>query len=119
MYCCWKSRCQEGNVVIPLTSLTPPHFYACSKPGSGFPTSYVMAFFCSNYLRREVIVCFVDIGGIVDHHCLNFLFITKIYNINQGCNGLNMYGSYNSCRASDCCLMSIQQFFSYIMVRTS
>ena len=26
-------------------------------------------------LRWEVIVCFVDIGGIVDHHCLNFLFI--------------------------------------------
>jgi hypothetical protein len=23
-----------------------------------------------------VIVCFVDFGGIVDHHCLNFLFIT-------------------------------------------
>jgi hypothetical protein len=23
----------------------------------------------------EVIVCFVGIGGIVDHHCLNFLFI--------------------------------------------
>jgi hypothetical protein len=22
-----------------------------------------------------VIVCFVDIGGIVDYHCLNFLFI--------------------------------------------
>jgi len=22
-----------------------------------------------------VIVCFVDIGGIVDHHCLNFLFM--------------------------------------------
>jgi hypothetical protein len=21
-----------------------------------------------------VIVCFVDIGGIVDHHCLNFLY---------------------------------------------
>ena len=25
---------------------------------------------------REVIVRFVDIGGIVDHHCLNFLFMT-------------------------------------------
>ena len=25
--------------------------------------------------RREVIVRFPDIGGIVDHHCLNFLFI--------------------------------------------
>ena len=24
-------------------------------------------------------VCFVDIGGIVDHHCLNFLFITIVY----------------------------------------
>jgi hypothetical protein len=25
-------------------------------------------------IRLEVIVCFVDIGGIVDHHYLNFLF---------------------------------------------
>jgi hypothetical protein len=25
-------------------------------------------------LRREMIVRFVDIGGIVDHHCLNFLY---------------------------------------------
>jgi len=24
-----------------------------------------------------MIVHFVDIGGIVDHHCLNFLFIIK------------------------------------------
>ena len=23
----------------------------------------------------KVIVCFVDIGGIVVHHCLNFLYI--------------------------------------------
>jgi hypothetical protein len=31
-------------------------------------------------LRREseVIVCFVDICGIDDHHCLNFLFIILI-----------------------------------------
>jgi hypothetical protein len=28
-----------------------------------------------NDLRSEVIVHFVDICGIVDHHCLNFLFI--------------------------------------------
>jgi hypothetical protein len=25
---------------------------------------------------KEVIVRFVDIGGIADHHCLNFLFVT-------------------------------------------
>ena len=30
-------------------------------------------------LRWEVIVCFVDIGGIVDHHCLNLLFIMAYY----------------------------------------
>ena len=29
-----------------------------------------------NDLRREVIVRFVDIGGIVDHHCLMFLLIS-------------------------------------------
>jgi hypothetical protein len=28
-----------------------------------------------------VIVRFVDIGGIVDHHCLSFLFITSIIKI--------------------------------------
>jgi len=25
-----------------------------------------------------VAVCFVDIGGIVEHHCLSFLFINNI-----------------------------------------
>jgi hypothetical protein len=32
-------------------------------------------FFVFNDLRQEASVRFVDIGGIVDHHCLNFLFI--------------------------------------------
>ena len=32
-------------------------------------------FFLFNDLRWEVIVCFFDIGGIVDNHHLNFLFI--------------------------------------------
>jgi len=34
---------------------------------------------CSE-LRLEVVVSFVDIGRIVDHHCLNFLleFINKL-----------------------------------------
>ena len=33
----------------------------------------------SNELRREVIVRFFHIGGIVVHHCLNFLFIFCMY----------------------------------------
>jgi len=32
-----------------------------------------------NDLRLEVVVHFVDIGGIVDHHCLSFLFIIQLY----------------------------------------
>jgi hypothetical protein len=32
-------------------------------------------FFMSNELRRAEVIHFVDIGGIVDHHCLNFLLI--------------------------------------------
>ena len=43
--------------------------------GSGFPTSYVVICLF-NDLRWETIVCFIDIGEIVDHHCINFLYIT-------------------------------------------
>ena len=32
----------------------------------------VVFFFVFNNLRGEAVVCFVDVGGIVDHHCLNF-----------------------------------------------
>jgi hypothetical protein len=35
------SSYQEGRVGNQLTGLTPPHFCACSKPGPGFPMSYV------------------------------------------------------------------------------
>ena len=45
------------------------------KQGPGFPMPYVMVFFMVSCLGSEVIVCFGDIGRIVDHHCLNFLFI--------------------------------------------
>jgi hypothetical protein len=35
-------------------------------------------------LRWKVIVCFVDIDGIVHHCCLNFLFIKSYYIFHQG-----------------------------------
>ena len=40
----------------------------------GYMSWYFSVF---NELRREVFVRFVDIGGIVNHHCLNFLFIIQ------------------------------------------
>jgi hypothetical protein len=55
--------------------LTLPHLCACPKSAPGFPTSYVVVLFCFNELRREEIFRFVDIGGIVDHHCFNIFFM--------------------------------------------
>jgi hypothetical protein len=59
------------GVADPLTGLTPPYVCACPKPGPGFPTSYVVVFWGVQWvqLRWEVIVRFIDIGGIDDHHC--------------------------------------------------
>jgi hypothetical protein len=61
-------------VGIPLTGLASPHFCARPKPGSGFPMPYAMVFFMFNEMRLEVIVRFVDIGGIVDHHSLKLCY---------------------------------------------
>jgi hypothetical protein len=66
-----RSSYQQKRVGIPLTNLTLPHFCACPKPGPGFPTSH-HGLLSSVRIRGD---CFVDIGGIDDHHCLNFFFI--------------------------------------------
>ena len=62
------------NTII-INKVNSPHCCVCPMPGLGFPTSYVVVFFMFNNLRWYVIVRFVDIGGIVDHQCLNCLFI--------------------------------------------
>jgi hypothetical protein len=70
--------CKEGKVGIPLTGLTTAHF--CVHPMSDLDFQrHVFFFFCvfSEYVW-EVIVRFVDIGWIVDHHCLNFLFLSNL-----------------------------------------
>ena len=73
----WRSSYQEGRVCIPLTDLTPLHFWSCPKPGPGFPTSYAVIFLLwsvSSAKTRSDLFYFVDIGGIDNHHYLNFLF---------------------------------------------
>jgi hypothetical protein len=65
IYFHWKNI-QLTKFIIRITvSLTTPHFCACHKPGHVFLTSFVFDDF-----RIELIVHFVDIGGLVDHHCL-------------------------------------------------
>jgi hypothetical protein len=90
MHCQWRSSYQEGRVEIPFTGLTCTHLCTCSKPGPGFPMSYVVVFFRVQWVKVRGdnslcwywwncwpslfnLSCFVDIGGIVYHHCLNFL----------------------------------------------
>ena len=66
--------------LIPLTYITA-HFHGLGtsiKCGRFYYINqdldfHVMVFFVFSGLRWEAIVHFVDIGGIVDHHCLNFL----------------------------------------------
>ena len=79
MYCRWRSRYQEGRIGISLTSLTPPHSCACPKPGPGFPKSYVVVFSCVQrvQLRLEVIVRFVDIGGMLKFSFPRFIIWTN------------------------------------------
>jgi hypothetical protein len=77
MYCRRGSNYQEQRMGIPLISLTLPHDCACSKPTPGFPKSCCV-FFC---MFNEVVVRFVDIGGIVDHLFLNFLFMIEKYTL--------------------------------------
>jgi hypothetical protein len=46
---------------------------------SDCPFDIFVAFYVTRKLRWEEIVSFVDIGGIVDHHCLYFLFYNLLF----------------------------------------
>ena len=68
----------EGQDLINWCNML--HFCGRLKPGPKFQTSYVVVFIFDQLVvvrGDSLIVHFVnvDIGGIVDHHCLNFLFI--------------------------------------------
>jgi len=63
----------------PINQFNPVTYLCLSQAGFGFQTPYVVVFiFVFGGLRWEVVVHFVDIGGIVHHHCLNCLFIICI-----------------------------------------
>ena len=74
MFCRWRFSYQEGRVGIPLADLTLPHLWVCTKPGAGISNFIYRSIF---EFRWEVIIHSIDIGGIDDHHCLNFLFINQ------------------------------------------
>jgi len=63
---------------VPIQRSAKPYryeffFYDCPKPGPWYSTSYIVVLFVFKDLRWVVVVRFFDIGGIVEHLCLNSL----------------------------------------------
>jgi hypothetical protein len=50
-----------------------PYFIACPKPGIIFPTLCIVVCFMLNELWWEIVVRFVDIGGITDHYWIVYI----------------------------------------------
>ena len=74
LYCCWKSNYQMRIVGIPLTGLIPHKYKGLS-------------------CFEQEVVDNVDIGGIVYHHCLNFLFLKKFVEVSYShCLKIDFYG---------------------------
>jgi hypothetical protein len=75
-----KGLSSHERVVVSFIVLTPPLFYFCPIPGSGFPVPYVVALcLCSMISGVRSVDSFVDISGIVDHHCLIFFCFFSSY----------------------------------------
>jgi hypothetical protein len=62
--------------VEPINWFNPALFVYLSQARTCISNIIIMllSLFIFSELGWEVIVCFVDIGGILDHHCLNFIF---------------------------------------------
>ena len=73
MHCRWRSSYQVGRTWIPLTGLTLPRLCAYPKPTSCFPMSYVVVFFCVQWVKMRCDYSFCWYWWYCDHHCLNFL----------------------------------------------
>jgi uncharacterized membrane protein len=78
LYC----RISDWESWDPINQFNPVTYLCLSQAGFAFQIPYVVVFiFVFGGLRWVVVVHFVDIGGIVHHHCLNCLFIICILEI--------------------------------------
>jgi hypothetical protein len=91
-YLYWRCRfnCQwwKGDAKYRFNHAT---FLCLSQAKTWFLTSYVMVFFMFKDLRWEVIVGFVEIDVIVDHHCLYFLSIIPTIFVSYYLNRNNIF----------------------------
>ena len=70
-----------------INQFNPATFLCLSQTRTWISNGIGHGLFYVQWLRWKVIVCLVDIGGTVDHHCLNYVFIilSLCYNSSQ-CN---------------------------------
>ena len=68
------------NALGPINWFNPATSLCLSKARSWISNVICHGFFMFNELTWKLIVCFVDIGGMVNHHCLKFLFIIHLIN---------------------------------------
>ena len=66
------SRGRVGSTLIGLTST-----FCCACPTAWSGTCWCVFVFNNCRSQWEVVVCFVDNDGIVDHHWLNYIFIIR------------------------------------------
>ena len=85
---CEQKQSDNNSLFNPAIFFVPVQ---CKGPG--FQMSFVMVFFVFNELRWEVVACFVDIGGIVDHHCFQLTFHKTIVFIFKICSFVQFHPS--------------------------
>ena len=74
-YICIAVQLSEGEGWDINNQFNPASFLCLSHAKTGFATSHAIVFVVFSEFRWLFV--FVDIGEIVDHHCLNFLFIKQ------------------------------------------
>jgi hypothetical protein len=74
-----KNKFSTCSARLACTTHTHKYFIYFYITNKYFAKNRKLFFDLFNGLRWEVIVCFVDIGGIVDHCCLHFLVIIQIF----------------------------------------
>jgi hypothetical protein len=68
-------KLSRGEGCYHINRFNPRTFLCLSQARTWISIIIRHGLFMFNDLRWELIVYFVNIGGIVDHHCLNFLII--------------------------------------------
>ena len=64
-------------ITHPINRFNPATFWCLSQDRIWISNAICRGLFVFNCLRWKVVIHFVNIDGIVDHHRLNFVFITR------------------------------------------